>query len=491
MTEPHPLDQAAPFLDRLGAARVLCIGDAMLDRTVEGSVERISPEAPIPVLQVAGTRSAPGGAANVAANLAALGVRTRFLASVGDDAEADELARLMTGGIDAELLRDASRPTTLKTRYVAGTQQLLRADRERPGPPGPALAERLVALAAERMADADLVVLSDYGKGMLAAPLASALIAAARDRRLPVLVDPKGRDWSRYRGATLVTPNRSELAAAFGEDLADDAAVGHAASAMRQATGIDWLLATLGAEGMLLSGQGGSHRIAGVRREVFDVVGAGDTVIAALAGLIAAGAEVPAAAWLANVAGSVAVGRRGTATVSDVELRAAVAARRGTLHEAKILGRDVALRLAAEARRQGRRIGFTNGCFDILHPGHVSLVAQARARCETLLVGLNTDASVQRLKGPGRPVNDEHSRALVLAALAGVDAVILFDEDTPIELIRALRPDVLVKGADYSVEDVVGAVDVRGWGGEVLLADLVPAASTTRTIARIASAGSA
>jgi D-beta-D-heptose 7-phosphate kinase/D-beta-D-heptose 1-phosphate adenosyltransferase len=483
---------AAAHLGRVGQARVLCVGDVMLDRTVGGAVERVSPEAPIPVLRQEEGRAVPGGAGNVLANLTALGAAATFVGVAGDDVEADELEALLAAAAphgEVDLVRDLSRPTTLKTRFVAGNQQLLRVDRETVLPLDPAIAARLVEAAGARLADCDLLVLSDYGKGVIAHHTARPLIEAALGLGKPVLVDPKGRDFTRYAGATLVTPNRAELAAAAGADVGAEAELAEAAEAVRQRTGVGWLLATLGAAGMLLKGERETHRIPGVRREVYDVVGAGDTVLATMAALMAVGTPVVMAAWLANLAGSVAVGRRGTATVSDVDLRAALAAQRGTLHEAKIQTVGDAERLVAQARRRGDRIGFTNGCFDILHPGHVSLVAQARTHCDTLIVGLNSDASVRRLKGPSRPVNGERARAHVLAALAGVDAVVIFDEDTPLELIARLRPDVLVKGADYSPDQVVGAAEVRAWGGEVVLADLVPDASTTATIARIGRPG--
>jgi D-beta-D-heptose 7-phosphate kinase/D-beta-D-heptose 1-phosphate adenosyltransferase len=490
MSDGHPLDVAAGFLDRLGAARVLVVGDVMLDRTVQGSVERVSPEAPIPVLRMERERTVPGGAGNVAANFRALGARAALVGLVGDDAEAAELDRLLADDapLGLHLVRDPARPTTLKTRFVAGNQQLLRLDREVVAAPPPALATTLLEAAAGLLATSDVLALSDYGKGTLGAAMVAPLLAAARAAGMPVLVDPKGREYTRYRGATVVTPNRAELALAAAADLPDDAALAAAAERLRRRIGADWLLTTLGGDGMLLVGEGVVERIPGIRREVYDVVGAGDTVLACLAALVAAGAPVPAAAWLANVAGSIAVGRRGTATVGDADLRNALAERRGTLHESKILGVEAAARLVAAARRNGARIGFTNGCFDLLHPGHVALMAQARLHCDLLVVGLNSDASVRRLKGAGRPVNDARARAMVLAALAGVDAVVVFDEDTPLELIRRLRPDLLVKGADYRLDQVVGAAEVRSWGGEVLLADLVSGASTSATLARVGGA---
>lgn len=491
MSAPHPLDVAAGHLAEATRARILCVGDVMIDRTVEGTVDRISPEAPIPVLRQGGVRSVPGGAGNVLANLAALGARASFVGLAGEDAEAGELEALLAEGARGEirLLRDPARPTTLKTRFVAGNQQLLRVDREQAGPADEATATRLADTASACLETCDLLVLSDYGKGVLTPATLRPLIEAARAAGKPVLVDPKGRDFARYAGATVVTPNRAELAVASAAEVGDEARLAEVAAALRARIGIDWLLTTLGGAGMLLQGAGERHRIPGIRREVYDVVGAGDTVLAVMAALVAVACPVPAAAWLANLAGSLAVGRRGTAAIGDVDLRMALAALRGTLHEAKIQTAEEAARLVAQARRRGERVGFTNGCFDILHPGHVSLVTQARAHCDVLVLGLNSDASVRRLKGPTRPVNDERARAHVLAALSGVDAVVIFDQDTPLDLIERLRPDVLVKGADYSVEQVVGAAEVRSWGGEVVLAQLVPEVSTTATIARIGRAG--
>ena len=491
MSAPHPLDVAAGHLAEVGGARILCVGDVMIDRTVEGDVDRVSPEAPIPVLRQRAVRSVPGGAGNVLANLAALGAEASFVGIAGEDAEAGELEAMLVQGARGEvrLLRDPGRPTTLKTRFVAGNQQLLRVDREEAGPADAAIARRLVDTASARLAGCDLLVLSDYGKGVLTPAALLPLIGAARAAGKPVLVDPKGRDFTRYAGATVITPNRAELAVAAAAEVGDEARLAEVAAALRARIGIDWLLTTLGGAGMLLQGAAERHRIPGIRREVYDVVGAGDTVLAVMAALVAVACPVPAAAWLANLAGSLAVGRRGTAAIGDVDLRMALAAQRGTLHEAKIQTAEEAARLVAQARRRGDRVGFTNGCFDILHPGHVSLVTQARAHCDLLVLGLNSDASVRRLKGPTRPVNDERARAHVLAALAGVDAVVIFDEDTPLELIGRLRPDVLVKGADYSMDQVVGGAEVRSWGGEVVLAQLVPDVSTTATIARIGRGG--
>jgi D-beta-D-heptose 7-phosphate kinase/D-beta-D-heptose 1-phosphate adenosyltransferase len=482
--EPPPLESAAHWLDRLGKARVLVVGDAMIDCMITGSVERISPEAPIPVLRMEGRRAVAGGAGNVLANLQALGTRPHLVSVAGDDAAADQLAALLDAAGGAELIREPGRPTTTKTRYVAGGQQLLRVDDETARPVTAATASAVLAAVERRLAACDALVLSDYAKGLLADDTARRLIAMAQAAAVPVLVDPKGRDYRRYAGATVLTPNRHELALAAGRDVADEAALEATAAAFRTEIGVGWLLTTLGPDGMLLMGET-THRIRGIRREVFDVVGAGDTVIATMAAMLAAGADPAEAANLANLAGSVAVTRVGTVPVSDADLRMALARQRGAGHEAKLLSWPVAQRFAADARRHGARIGFTNGCFDILHPGHVSLISQARLRCDKLILGLNSDASIRRLKGPTRPVNDAHTRALVLAAIEGVDAVVEFDQDTPVDLIRALRPDLLVKGADYTLAQVVGADEVQSWGGEVYLAQLIPEMSTTATIGRM------
>ncbi|HET6468445.1 MAG TPA: PfkB family carbohydrate kinase, partial [Geminicoccaceae bacterium] len=370
---PHPpLETAARHLDRFRHARLLCVGDAMLDRVVSGTVGRISPEAPIPVLCMRATRAVPGGAGNVLANLVALGTRATLIAVAGDDAAGSELAALLDALAPgrAVLVPEPGRRTTVKTRYVAGSQQLLRVDEETSRPVAEATAATVLTAARELLPEADALVLSDYAKGVLTGAALAELIARAQGLGKPVLVDPKGPGYDRYRGATVITPNRHELAAATGEAVDDEAALGHAAATLRVRLGVPWVLATLGGEGMLLQGEGGAgDRIQGIRREVFDVVGAGDTVIACLAAMVAAGATMPEAAAMANLAGSVAVTRAGTAPVGDADLRQALAEQRGAGHEAKLLGAEAALRLVQEARRQGARIGFTNGCFDILHAG--------------------------------------------------------------------------------------------------------------------------
>ncbi|MGE4219203.1 MAG: D-glycero-beta-D-manno-heptose-7-phosphate kinase [Alphaproteobacteria bacterium] len=479
------------LIGRLGTARVLCVGDAMLDRFVEGRVDRISPEAPIPVFAVTSETSMPGGAGNVVRNLAALGAQATLVGTAGDDVAGTELDRLLAAetGASACLIKTKGRGTTIKTRFVAAGQQLLRADHETTAPLAAGDRQALVEAALAALDTAGVLVLSDYGKGVLSDDVIATLIDAARRRSVPVIVDPKGADYRRYRGASLVTPNRQELTLATGMPARDDAAVLAAAGRLIADCGIEAVLATRSEQGMTLvtaDAEATSARHFPARaRAVFDVSGAGDTVVAALAAGLAAGASLSLAAQLANTAAGIVVGKVGTAVAYPQEVLAALADGGPSMAESKFATRSAAADRIAAWRRQGLRVSFTNGCFDLLHPGHVSLLHQARATADRLVVGLNSDASVRRLKGPQRPVQDEAARATVLASLAAVDLVVLFDEDTPLALIEGLRPDVLVKGADYTVEQVVGADSVMSWGGRVVLADLLPGHSTTATVAKL------
>jgi D-beta-D-heptose 7-phosphate kinase/D-beta-D-heptose 1-phosphate adenosyltransferase len=476
-----------PLVERLGGARVACIGDIMLDRYVRGRVERISPEAPIPVLRIDDELVMPGGAGNVGRNLAALGARLRLVAIVGDDAAAAELRALLDAlPLSAEgLIAEVGRRTSIKTRYLAGSQQILRADRETLAPPGEMARAALVAAAEDAIGASAVAILSDYGKGVLGGGMAAALIVRARAAGKIVVVDPKGRDYGRYQGADVVAPNRSELAEAVG-GVVPAGGEGEAARALIDRFGFAAVLATLGRAGMVLVTADEIAPLPAEAQEVFDVSGAGDTVVATLAAALAAGASLRDAAALANVAAGLVVAKVGTAVARPDELVRALRHRDLMQDESKIATADGAADRVRRWRRRDLRIGFTNGCFDLLHPGHVSLLAQAKAACDRLVVGLNSDGSVTRLKGPGRPVQGESARASVLASLASVDLVVIFGEDTPLRLIELLRPEVLVKGADYRADQVVGAELVARWGGRVLLARLEPGYSTTATIARIA-----
>jgi len=479
---------AADLIERLRGVRVGCIGDVMLDRFVEGTVERISPEAPVPVLRIGHEEAMPGGAGNVVRNLAALGARVHLASVIGDDAPGcelhDRLARIK-GVEGASLLVEAGRRTPVKTRFLAGGQQLLRADAETVAPLTTESGRELLQALAGWGGRCAVAVLSDYAKGVLLGGMAPEVIAGLQAQGSRAVVDPKGADFGRYRGAEVITPNRRELAVAAGQPVApgEEAAC---ARALQARCGLGAVLITLGRDGMLLIDAGGDALpLPAQAREVFDVSGAGDTVAAVLAAALAAGAALSEAAALANTAAGIVVGKVGTAVVRPSELADAVRRRALRAGEEKLCDLAAATERVSAWRRQGLRIGFTNGCFDLIHPGHISLLSQARVACDRLVVGLNTDASVARLKGPGRPVQPEAARATVLASLAAVDAVVPFAEDTPLALILALRPDVLVKGADYRLDQVVGADEVRCWGGRVLLARIEPGFSTTATIANL------
>ncbi|RAI41323.1 D-glycero-beta-D-manno-heptose-7-phosphate kinase [Rhodoplanes roseus] len=474
------------FLSRIPGQTVICIGDLMLDQFVYGEVSRVSPEAPVPVIAVRREETLIGGAGNVACNLATLGARCVFVSVVGDDAAGETLRAAFdrhAGRVEPKLVVDCERPTIRKLRFVSEhySSHLLRADWERVSPVPAAVEDALIAHVEAALPAADAVVLSDYAKGVLTPRVVRAVIERARALGKPVVVDPKGRDFSVYRGATLITPNRKELGEASHRPLAGLDDIAAAAEELRRTAECDALLVTLSEEGMLLKQalRQPVHVPANPVR-VRDVSGAGDTVVAVLALLIATGADFEAAMRAANAAASVVVGKRGTATASALELRSQLLPAAALASEEKIVFDDAVLaeRVAAW-RKEGLRIGFTNGCFDILHPGHVRVLSRARAACDRLVVGLNSDASVKRLKGEGRPIQDVVARADVLAALEAVDLVAVFEEDTPIELIRRLRPNVLVKGSDYRVDQVVGHEIVEADGGEVVLVDIVPGHSTT------------
>jgi D-beta-D-heptose 7-phosphate kinase / D-beta-D-heptose 1-phosphate adenosyltransferase len=472
-------------------ARVLVAGDIILDHYVSGSASRLSPEAPIPVLRPASRRSALGGAANVALNIADLGGRVLLVGAVGTDAAGTEVERLLaeTPRIEPYLLRLDGRPTTAKTRFLAGVHQLLRLDEETTDPlDGTAAADLLTQFDAALPA-ADIVVLSDYAKGVLAdQPLRVILDRCAALGRT-VIADPKRLDFVAYRGASILTPNEAEVRAATHIDATGDEGAERAGRAALAATQGAAVLVTRSEKGLTLICRNQSALHLPTRaREVADVSGAGDTLVAALAVALAAGAPLPDAARLANVTAGISVGKQGTATVSAQELLGALHLEELLSTDQKILEPEQAAAQAAAWRARGLKVGFANGCFDVIHPGHVRLLTRARAACDRLVVALNTDGSVQRLKGPSRPVQNEIARATVMASLAPVDLVTLFADDTPIELIRALRPDVLVKGADYRLEDVVGGDLVTGWGGEVLLVELEAGHSTTGTIRRMSAA---
>jgi D-beta-D-heptose 7-phosphate kinase/D-beta-D-heptose 1-phosphate adenosyltransferase len=488
IASPEGLNRA---IARFPNVCVLVVGDMILDRFVTGVIERISPEAPIPVLHGRDESLALGGAGNVVANIVSLGGQAIPVSMLGKDSAGDGLVRMLgeigadTGGIG----RSAGRMTSAKSRYSAQGQQVLRFDEEEVKPLSADQRAALMVRFRAALSQADIVLLSDYGKGVLLDGVAAELISATRAAGKPVLVDPKGRDYGRYRGATAVTPNRKELGEAVERMVFSNDEIEAAARELIAAHGFDFVLATRSEKGMSVVDAGSARHIATQAREVFDVSGAGDTVIGSFALALAAGADRASAATIANAAAGVVVGKRGTARLTVEELSGALFRSLGAGHRDAVLDAAGAQRMVEAWKAEGLSVGFTNGCFDILHAGHVSLLNAARGQCDRLVLGLNSDASVRRLKGAGRPVNGEHDRACVLAALAAVDAVVVFEEDTPLKLIEALRPDILVKGADYTVEQVVGHEVVQSYGGRVVLIDLVAGRSTTATIGRLRAGG--
>ncbi len=484
LAAPHPGRYALPMIS-FQNRRILCIGDLMLDRFTYGRIERISPEAPVPVVRHAETRVMLGGVGNVARNIASLGGQAVLVGLVGTDAAGQELTALLpeAGQITDALVRSATRPTISKTRIIAGHQHVLRLDEE----PPPALSEADAALLMARITAAmpgcHAVILSDYAKGVLSRAVVAHAIAQARALGLPVFVDPKQHDFAYYAGATVMTPNLRELRATTTAPVGTAEEVAAAARAGLAASGAEAMLVTRSEKGILLVTAEATDSVAAQAKEVFDVSGAGDTVIAVAALATAAGYALPQAMRFANAAAGVVVGKLGTATVDIAELAAALGGAEEP-HGAGLATLEQAQQQIARWRSRGLAVGFTNGCFDILHRGHVTMLAAARAKCDRLVLALNTDASVARLKGPTRPINPLEDRAVVMAALASVDLVVAFAEDTPLELIRALQPDVLFKGADYTLDTVVGADVVLARGGRVELIDLVPDRSTTAIIAR-------
>jgi D-beta-D-heptose 7-phosphate kinase / D-beta-D-heptose 1-phosphate adenosyltransferase len=470
---------------KLASARVAVIGDVMVDHYVTGRVSRVSDEAPVPIIHVSEERWTAGGAANVAANIAAFGGSVILIGVTGEDAAATTLAdhlAPLSGKVELKLVKEAGRPTTIKTRYMGGQHQIVRVDRERPTPISKATEDKLIAAIGAATAKCGAIMISDYAKGALTDRVLAAAIDAGRKAKVPVVVDPKRADWAAYKGATVITPNRKELSALAQAPCASDADCTFAADIAIKATGAAILL-TRSEAGMSLFTQGAQPiHLSAKAREVFDVSGAGDTVAAAIAASLASGQLLEAAMQLANVAAGIVVGKRGTATASPAELTAEISGNRGLGGAPGALTDAEAKKLREQWRREGRTVGFTNGVFDILHAGHIALLREAAAACDRLIVALNSDASVSKLKGPDRPVQSEAVRSAVMAAVKGVDAVVVFGEQTPETIIKELEPDVLVKGADYAEDQIVGADFVRSRGGRIVRVTLVDGQSTTGII---------
>jgi len=460
----------------------LCLGDVMLDRYVRGSVSRISPEAPVPVLNMSECVAMPGGAANVARNVCALGGRAHLVSAAGRDADCDELRALLSGpsGPSVTLIEVPGRRTTVKTRLVGNHQQIARLDVEDADDIGSEIEDQVCAAYEAAVAACDAVLLSDYRKGLLTDRVVRRAIAAAVANGRPAVVDPKGRDFGRYRGATCLTPNLAELAAVLGFTPLTQQQIAEGALALVRDFDLKAMLVTLSERGMvLIQADGCVSSVPALARDVSDVSGAGDTVVATLALSLASGLPLETGMALANAAAAVVVGKAGTAvcTIAELETQMLAGDAGGS---GKVVGRRLDLNSrVAQWRRDGLTVGLTNGCFDIIHAGHVKLLREAREHCDRLVVAVNSDDSVRRLKGPQRPINTSADRCTVLEALSCVDAVTTFDEDTPLDLIRFVQPDVLIKGGDYTIETVVGADLVEAAGGRVVLVDLLPGTSTT------------
>ncbi|HWU97633.1 MAG TPA: D-glycero-beta-D-manno-heptose-7-phosphate kinase [Oxalicibacterium sp.] len=470
-------------------AWALVIGDLMLDRYLIGEVERISPEAPVPIVLLKQHYDRVGGAANVAANLARLGVVTRIAGCTGNDTDGKTLSDMLSaiGIAPSGILQSAHRPTTTKTRILGGHQQMMRLDQESRAPISAEETQQLFDLVLQQIEQQPaVVILSDYAKGVLSTTLCEKVIARCRQLKIKVLVDPKGLDFSKYRGATALTPNKRETAEACKVDPKDNQALLAAATALQQSLELEFLAMTRGEEGISIIDATHTQHISATAKQVFDVSGAGDTVIATLAAGMIAGLTHTEALQLANIAAGIVVGKVGTVPITREELLHELIAQGSTAQVNKIHDLD-SLKAQADAwRASGQKIVFTNGCFDLLHAGHVTYLEAARKMGDRLVLGLNTDASVRTLKGPTRPVIHEADRARVLAGLEAIDAVILFGEDTPLNLINAVRPDILVKGSDYTEDQVVGGKEVKSWGGRVALVDVVPGRSTSNIIDKLA-----
>lgn len=487
---PTPILDFDALAQAISGRTVLCIGDVMLDEFVYGEVSRISPEAPTPVIVAQRSEIHIGGAGNVARNIASLGARCVFVGLVGEDDAGKRLVAALAdhAGIESALVCDPSRPTTRKVRFVSEhfSTHMLRADWEQAAPASDAIETKLIEAIVPQIARADIVLLSDYAKGVLTARVIRHTIDAARKLGKPVIVDPKSLNWAIYRGATLLTPNRKEFSEATRSRADAIQSIVDASEDVMRLADCEAILVTQGEHGMtLVPRNGDAVHVPAFPVKVRDVSGAGDTVAAALAVSLAAGADWDTALRMANAAAAVAVGKQGTASVSAAELRRKILPHATLAAEEKVVTAPDSLEAQlAEWKGQGLRVGFTNGCFDILHPGHVKVLTAARAACDRLIVGLNSDASVRRLKGADRPVQDERARAEVLAALEAVDLVVIFDEDTPIDLITRVTPSVLVKGGDYTREQVVGHEMVEAAGGTVVLVDILKGFSTTALVHR-------
>ena len=474
-------------LQDFSQSKIIVVGDVMLDLYYWGEVSRISPEAPVPVVRIKNKTRTLGGAGNVALNLMGIQCQTYLLGIKGKDMAGQWLSSILERkNIPHLLVQDENHSTTTKTRIVGQGQQLLRLDEETLRALSEDARSKMLEHFEQILPNAGAVILSDYGKGVLLGDMAQAIIKPCIKRGIPVFVDPKGDQWQRYHGATCITPNLSEFLLFSGCTNADDVdEMERCARAVIEQLGLTYLMITKGPQGMSLFGRDVSPmHIPTEAREVFDVSGAGDTVIATLAAAYSLGISMSEAARLTNIAAGVVVGKLGTQPIQSIDLKSALWDK-NNIGGKKICSSDEAQNIILNWRREGKKIVFTNGCFDILHIGHIKLLHTAASEGDKLVVGLNSDASVRGLKGESRPIMAEDERAALLASLKCVDLVVIFEESTPLALIEKFRPDILVKGKDYTPETVVGGDRVEGWGGKVVLAPLLKGVSTTKVIEQV------
>lgn len=477
------------MIERLKRKRpnILVVGDLMLDSYLWGAAERISPEAPVPVVAVKEESKSLGGAGNVAANLVSLGANVSMSSVLGSDEAAKIIKEKLTElGVNTEaIFENNERVTSLKTRVMAGSHQIVRFDKETKSEISQDCEKKIFDFASANASKFDAILLSDYKKGALTDELTQKLITLANSLNIPVLADPKGSDYTKYRGATLLTPNKKEAAEATKIEIRNDETLYAAGIKLKRELNLKHSVITLSEDGIGIFDEEGTTKLPTLAQEVFDVTGAGDTAISALGIALALGADIVEAARFANKAAAVVVAKVGSATATLEEIISFENKESNEDFEDKIVDRKYLKKAVTGLKERGKKVVFTNGCFDILHSGHVKYLSEARKLGNALVVGLNTDRSVRVLKGEARPINQENDRARVLAALGFVDFVTFFDEETPLELINEVIPDILVKGADYKPEEIVGFDTVTQNGGKVMTIALVEGKSTTKTIEKI------
>jgi len=474
-------------VNALAKAKVLCVGDVMLDRFVYGNINRISPEAPIPIFNIESNKLMLGGAGNVTRNLSGLGAKTRFITVVGDDLAGTDIKKLISNvpNTKTTLITEKKRRTSIKTRYVASGQQMMRTDDETIAPIEEKTKQRLIKLVKSALNNNTAVILADYAKGVLTPEITKKIIGLAKKSNIPVIVDPQGANYKHYKGAHVITPNKKELSLATGIQTNSEMAIMAAGRKLISENGIKFVLATRSSDGMSLIDINNFNTFKAEAQEVFDVSGAGDTVAAAISASLSAGINLKQAVKIANTSAGIVVTKAGTAAVHASEIIEILYDREIPDTEKKIITIKMALDRAKNWRLQNYKIGFTNGCFDLLHPGHISTIENAKATCDKLIVGLNCDASIKRLKGSQRPIQSETTRAKILASLEKVDAVVIFSDNTPVKIINSLKPEIFIKGADYKISNIPEAKTVKAYGGKIILAEFKKGYSTSATISKL------